>query len=195
MFRRTIIKAGLDVLAKSGAKVLLEGVRHYNRLVLSGDIDRARAEIRVEFIKNRQVATRIYEKYKEQMDEDVRKIYEEMIVKEDVLMGTRSGSKLPIKKEGALSLFKEFITSDQLTPEHITKILNIGEKIVEARIKAGLDDAMTTNRIRVLMTELNADTTRCDRAVEHLEKFGDLLSKEEVGQLVSLIIKKQLGVV
>lgn len=110
-------------------------------------------------------------------------------------MAERGGSSVPAKKEGALSVFREFIKSDQLTQEHITKILSIGERIVEARIQVGLADAMTTNRIRLLMTELNADTTRCDRAIEHLEKFAELLSKEELGELVSLIVKKQLGVV
>jgi hypothetical protein len=110
-------------------------------------------------------------------------------------MVEEGGLKVPAKREGALSLFREFLKSDQLTQDHITKILSIGERIVEARIQAGIADAMTTNRIRLVMTELNADTSRCDRAVEHLEKFAEMLSKEELGELVSLIVKKQLGVV
>lgn len=83
MVGKSIIRAGLDVITKTGSKVLLEGVQHYNRLVLGGDIERARAEIKVEFMKNRQLAMRIYKKYKDQMEPGVRGIYEEMLVKED----------------------------------------------------------------------------------------------------------------
>jgi hypothetical protein len=80
---KSIIRAGLDALTKTGSKALLQGVQHYNKLVLGGDIERAKAEIKVEFMKNRQVATRIYQKYKDQMEPGVREIYEEMLEQED----------------------------------------------------------------------------------------------------------------
>jgi hypothetical protein len=79
MVTRSIIRAGMDALAKGGTALALQGIRQYNQLVLKGDIDRARRLILVEFNKNRELATMIYRKYKDQMDPEVQKIYEEMI--------------------------------------------------------------------------------------------------------------------
>jgi hypothetical protein len=109
-------------------------------------------------------------------------------------MSQDDGSVVRAENSGAMTLFKEFIRSNQLTQEHITKILGIGERIVEARIQAGLAESMTTNRIRLIMADLSVDSLRCERAADYLERFAAALSNEEMGLLVTHIIKKQLGV-
>ncbi len=70
---------GKDVLIRQGAAALVAAVQHYNRLVLAGEVEKARAAIKVEFAKNRQVAERIYARYRDDMEPEVRGIYEEIM--------------------------------------------------------------------------------------------------------------------
>ncbi len=68
-------KLGLHVLVKNGPLVAAKAVRHWNQLVLRGEYERARAEIRREFNQNREVARAMYLKYERDMQPDVRTIF------------------------------------------------------------------------------------------------------------------------
>jgi hypothetical protein len=72
-------RALLDTVTKASPKVALEAVSEWNRLVLRGDIERARARIKLEFLKNRNLAELIYKKHHEDMGPDVRAIFEELM--------------------------------------------------------------------------------------------------------------------
>lgn len=69
----------LDGLAKGAPGVAIKVVDCLNQMVLEGEIERAKVEIQVEFNRNRQLAIKIYEKYREEMNGDVRRIYEDII--------------------------------------------------------------------------------------------------------------------
>ncbi len=72
-------RVGLDALTKLSPRVAMEGVSEWNRLVLRGDIERARSRIRLEFLKNRALAKVIYSKHSNDMSPEVRAIFEELI--------------------------------------------------------------------------------------------------------------------
>lgn len=72
-------KVGLQLLVKNGPQLMAQVVRGWNQLVLRGEYDRVRADIRREFTRNREVAGAIYRKYQSDMQPDVRAIFESMI--------------------------------------------------------------------------------------------------------------------
>jgi hypothetical protein len=78
-FGRKAIDAGLNIGKGLAPMVALDIVKQYNALILQGDIERARSQIKVEFQKNRQVAKLFYEKHKTQMDPEVKLIFKELI--------------------------------------------------------------------------------------------------------------------
>lgn len=71
-----LIKTAGPMLVKSGIKFSIE---HYNKLALHGENERVKFEMRREFLKNRQVAQQLFESYKENMNEELRVLYEEFI--------------------------------------------------------------------------------------------------------------------
>lgn len=56
-------------------------VKEWNGMVLRGEMDRARAAIHAEFVKNRQLASMLYEKYQNDMSPAVAAIYREAMEK------------------------------------------------------------------------------------------------------------------
>ena len=71
----------MQIITLTGSKVALSVVQKvlktYEQMIIRGEQDLARAQIQVEFEKNRQVANLFYEKYQNQMDENVKKIFNE----------------------------------------------------------------------------------------------------------------------
>lgn len=68
-------KLGIQFLAKNGPLMAAQAVRQWNQLVLRGECERARAEIRREFNQNREVARAVYLKYEKDMQIEVRNIF------------------------------------------------------------------------------------------------------------------------
>jgi len=71
-----LIKNVTPMLAKSCIKFSIE---YYNKLALSGERERVKFEMRREFLKNRQIAEQLFESYKDQMNDDLKGLYEEFI--------------------------------------------------------------------------------------------------------------------
>lgn len=69
----------LDAAVKYGPQVTLQTVKVLNQLILRGDIDRARRAIKIQFQQNQQLAAKIYEKWRHEMQPEVRAMYEEML--------------------------------------------------------------------------------------------------------------------
>ena len=95
----------------------------------------------------------------------------------------------PAKKPSALAKLVE-----KLSQVQVDRVIGIAERIVEARITAGLAEAETTNKIRIMMAKLRDDSKRCELAASYLDQMSEYLSDEERGVLASAIIKLQLGV-
>jgi len=76
---KNYINNSIDLLKVFLPTLAIQSIREYNAMVLRGDIERARAAIRSEFVKNRKLAYKYYEKYKGDMSKEVRVIYEEFI--------------------------------------------------------------------------------------------------------------------
>ncbi|MCZ7538145.1 MAG: hypothetical protein M5T61_20890 [Acidimicrobiia bacterium] len=100
--------------------------------------------------------------------------------------------------DAGATTWKDLLTSDKITPEHVTMVLDTVAKVVEARAKAGLIQAATDQRIRVMMAELRTDTARAEQSVEIFEALQQYLDPETrsrvAAEVIPLIIKKQLGV-
>jgi hypothetical protein len=73
------VDLGKDAALKLAPKLIHQAINQYNQMILNGEVERARSRIKVEFMKNRLVATAIYHKYKSEMQKDTREIYEEFI--------------------------------------------------------------------------------------------------------------------
>ena len=76
---KALSRSLFDSLGKFTPRVVFQSLEYYNNIIISGDIERARAQIKVEFMKNRQVAELIYKKYKDEMNSEVANIFEEMM--------------------------------------------------------------------------------------------------------------------
>lgn len=76
---KSLLRAGVDLATKLGPRAVVVAVREWNQMVLRGDIERARARIKLEFLKSRQLAELLYRKHRGDMDEQVRAIFEELI--------------------------------------------------------------------------------------------------------------------
>ncbi len=70
------IKNVTPMLVKSGIKFSIE---YYNKLALSGERERVKFEMRREFLKNRQIAQQLFESYKDQMNDELKELYEEFL--------------------------------------------------------------------------------------------------------------------
>lgn len=86
------------------------------------------------------------------------------------------------------------LNSAKITPEHVTKVLEIVDCVVQARVEAGLEDTRTTNRLREMAGELQKASLSADRAADLFDRMHDDLSEDERGSLAAMIIKVQLGV-
>lgn len=72
-------KIGLQILAKNAPLLGMRAIGHWNQLILRGEHERARADIRREFNQNREIARAILQKYAGDMQPEVRSIFEEMM--------------------------------------------------------------------------------------------------------------------
>lgn len=76
---KTLLRLGTDLAPKLSSHAVRTAIQEWNRLVLRGDTERARSRIKLEFLKNRQLAKLLYQKHRDDMGDDVRAIFEEMI--------------------------------------------------------------------------------------------------------------------
>jgi hypothetical protein len=81
----------------------------------------------------------------------------------------------------------------QVRPEHIAKLLNIAESIVQGQLALAAIDAVTAQRLRLLRAKLDNDTNRADRAAEVLREYRTIMTEEQQAEMAVLIIKVTLG--
>ena len=103
-------------------------------------------------------------------------------------------NSVPATRSNAWGQVMQFLQSDKVTTDHISSLISIGQRIVEARIKQGLEDVQTTNRIRLLIANFRVDSARCEKAVETFRELAEFMSDEEKSEMAAAIIKIQLGV-
>jgi hypothetical protein len=99
-----------------------------------------------------------------------------------------SGSKNDIFNKAA-----QILENTPLSDQHVTKIIDSVSRIAEMRAQQSIDEAATTDKIRMIMVNFQNDSNRCEKAIEYLREFKNILNKRELGQLASTIIKVQLG--
>lgn len=80
---KSILRAGVNLAGQLAPRAALALVDEWNRMALRGDIERARSRVKIEFLRNRELATLIYQKHKADMDEAVRLMFEEMILENE----------------------------------------------------------------------------------------------------------------
>lgn len=73
---KSVLKIGRDVVVAYTPFLARQLIQRYNRMVLNGEIDRARAVIKQEFTRNRALALKIYAKHKGDMDIEIIALYE-----------------------------------------------------------------------------------------------------------------------
>jgi hypothetical protein len=73
---KSVLNFGRDALVAYAPYLAKQLVQRYNRMVLGGEIDRARAAIKQEFTRNRVLAQKIYAKHKCDMDPEIAALYE-----------------------------------------------------------------------------------------------------------------------
>lgn len=81
----------------------------------------------------------------------------------------------------------------QVRPEHIAKLLNIAETIVQGQLAVAAIDAATAQRLRLLRAKLDNDMNRADRAAEVLREYRAVMSEEQQADMAMLIIRVTLG--
>lgn len=80
---KKLIKAATQLAVQQGIKELPRIatilVKRWNQQMERGEMEKARAAIHVEFVKNRQVAAMIFEKYQSEMTPEVKSLYQEVM--------------------------------------------------------------------------------------------------------------------
>ena len=80
---KSVIRAGLDLLGQAAAPMAGRAVvAKWNALMRAGELERARSQIKLEFLRNRDLARLIYEKHRGDMSDEVAAIFEEMVQQE-----------------------------------------------------------------------------------------------------------------
>lgn len=99
----------------------------------------------------------------------------------------------PVGQQPAEVTLRSFLVDD-FRPEHVTMVLDAANKVLSARIDAGMLELKTTLRIRERMHDLQDDTFRAKAAAELYEAVREDLDAETRSAMAALIIKAQLGV-
>ena len=81
-FEKNLLNIGREVLVAYAPYLAKQLIQRYNRMVLNGEIDRARAAIKQEFTRNRVLARKIYDKHNGDMDPEVAALYESFMKEE-----------------------------------------------------------------------------------------------------------------
>lgn len=84
--------------------------------------------------------------------------------------------------------------AERIRPEHITKVLEIAGKIVDAQLAIAQIDAVTVRHLRTLRAEHDNDLMRADRAAGFLRDYRVAMTSEQQAEMAMLIIKITLGI-
>ncbi len=81
----------------------------------------------------------------------------------------------------------------QVRPEHITKVLEIANRVTEGQLAIAALDVATVQRLRLLRARYDNDLHRAEAAAELLRELRHIMTPEQQSEMAVLIIKITLG--